>query len=63
MAHHHNEKKENINNLYYLVGVLGGLLTASMIEISPVYLITGAIVGFLFAALFLNTLVKGRVDA
>jgi hypothetical protein len=63
MSHHHTEKKENINNLYYLVGLLAGLFTGAVIEFSIIYLVTGAIVGLLFAALFLNVLVKGRVDA
>jgi ammonia channel protein AmtB len=62
MEHHHTAKKENIDNLYYLVGLIAGLVIAACIEISAESLIIGAIVGFLFSVFFLNVLVKGRED-
>jgi uncharacterized membrane protein YgaE (UPF0421/DUF939 family) len=62
MAHHNTEKKENIDNLYYLVGVLAGIFTGAVIEFSLLYIFVGAIVGLLFSAFFLNVLVKGRED-
>lgn len=63
MSHHHPEKKANDFNLYYLVGLVSGILTASCIEITFLSIVIGAVVGLLFTALFVNVLVKGRVDA
>lgn len=60
---HHVEKKENYSKLYYLVGVIGGILTAFTIEVNLKYLVWGAIVGFLFAVFFYNLLIRGRADA
>ncbi|QKJ32353.1 hypothetical protein HQ865_22185 [Mucilaginibacter mali] len=63
MSHHHTEKKANDFNLYYLVGLVSGILTAACIEITFLSIVIGAVVGLLFTALFVNVLVKGRVDA
>ena len=62
MEHHHTAKKENIDKLYYLVGLIAGVVIASCIEISLQSLVIGAIVGFLFSVFFLNVLVRGRED-
>jgi hypothetical protein len=63
MSQHHTPKKINDFNLYYLVGLVAGVFTGAVIECSIIYLVTGAVVGLLFAALYTNVLVKGRVDA
>jgi len=57
------EKKENYTNLYYLVGLIAGVLTGAVIQFSLLYLVVGGITGLLFTAFFWNLLVKGRVDA
>jgi hypothetical protein len=62
MAHHQIEKKAKDLNLYYVVGLLAGLFTGAVIDFSIIYLVTGAVVGLLFAAFFQNALVKGRED-
>ena len=60
---HHEEKKENILNLYYLVGLLGGLFIGFILDMGFTYIIAGGVTGLLFTAFFYNALVKGRADA
>jgi hypothetical protein len=60
---HHVEKKESIVNLYYLVGLLGGLFVGFILDMGLHIIVIGGIVGFLFAVFFYNVLVKGRADS
>jgi hypothetical protein len=62
MAHHQQEgKKEiNVNNLYYVVGVVFGLLTGAVLEVGVKWIIVGAVLGLLTAALFVAVFVRGR---
>ena len=60
---HHVEKKQNIVNLFYLVGILGGLFVGFILDMGLHIIAIGGITGFLFAVFFYNVLVKGRADA
>jgi hypothetical protein len=62
MAHHQDEgKKEiNVNSLYYVVGVVFGLLTGAVLEVGVKWIIVGGILGLLTAALFVTVFVRGR---
>lgn len=56
-------KEENNNNLdwvYYVLGLFFGILTAAIISGSFGWSILGGIIGFIFGAVFLNGIVKGR---
>ena len=62
MAHHQEEgKKEiNVNSLYYLVGVVFGLLTGAVLEVGVKWIIVGGVLGLLTATLFVAVFVRGR---
>jgi len=62
MKHQHTEEK-NYDYLYYVIGLFFGCLTGAFLENGFVWIPVGGIVGLLFAALFLNVLVKGREQA
>lgn len=56
-------QKENNNNfewVYYVIGLICGGYTALVISGSFGWTILGAIIGFIFGAIFLNSIVKGR---
>jgi len=63
MKHHHKAEKENLNYIYYLVGILSGLFTGAIIEVSCVWILVGGILGFLTAAFFVNVLAKSSEEA
>ena len=50
----------NFNWVYYLSGLVFGVLTAIVISDFYVYAFVGGILGLLSAGLFLNALDKGR---
>lgn len=50
----------NFNWLYYLLGLITGVVTAIIITPSYIFAILGAILGLLSAGFFLNVFVKGR---
>ena len=50
----------NFNWLYYLLGLVSGVVTAVIITESYIFALLGAVLGLLTAGLFLNVLVKGR---
>ncbi len=60
---HLHEKKDDIVNLYYLVGLLGGLFVGYLLDMGLIYIIVSGITGLLFTAFFYNALIKGRADA
>ena len=45
---------------FYILGVIGGILTAWIFSNSILYLLLGAVLGWLLAAFFVNALVKDR---
>lgn len=46
--------------VYYVLGLIFGILTAVIITGSFGWAILGGIAGFIFGAVFLNAIVKGR---
>jgi hypothetical protein len=63
MKHHQKAEKENLNYIYYLVGILSGLFTGAIINVSFVWILVGGIFGFLTAAFFVNVLAKSSEEA
>ena len=63
MTHHHEAKKIEYQNIYYLVGLIGGLFTGATMEASWWWIPVLGIVGVLFTAFFLTVFVRGRADA
>ncbi|EDM36379.1 hypothetical protein PBAL39_11762 [Pedobacter sp. BAL39] len=55
------ENKNNFDWVYYVLGLFFGILTAAIISGSFGWSILGGIIGFIFGAVFLNSIVKGRV--
>jgi len=65
-AHEHHakqEKRESLDFIYYIVGLLSGMFTGAVIEMGFVWIVVGAIFGLLTAAFYLNILVKDRRSA
>ena len=62
MAHHHEEKKEeiNFNALYYLTGLVFGLITGAILDVGYTWVFVGGVLGLLTAALFVSVFVRGR---
>jgi hypothetical protein len=62
MAHHLEEKKEeiNFNALYYLVGMVSGMFVGAIIDKGYTWIFVGGVLGLLTAALFLSVFVRGR---
>jgi hypothetical protein len=46
--------------VYYVLGLVFGILTAVIITCSFGWALLGGIIGFIFGAIFLNGIVKGR---
>jgi hypothetical protein len=63
MTHHHEAKKIEYEDIYYLVGLIGGLFTGVVIEGNWLWIPILGIVGVLFTAFFLTVFVRGRADA
>lgn len=59
----HHSKAENLNYIYYLVGILSGLFTGAIINVSFVWILVGGVLGFLTAAFFVNVLAKSSEEA
>ena len=61
MTQHQEEKKEfNVTNLYYLVGLIFGLMTGAVLEMGITWIIVGGVLGLLTALLFVAVFVRGR---
>ena len=58
MSHHPKAEKESLDYIYYLVGILSGLFTGAIIEVSCTWVLVGGILGFLTAAFFVNVMAK-----
>jgi uncharacterized membrane protein len=63
MKHHPKAEKENLNYIYYLAGILSGLFTGAIINVSFVWILVGGVLGFLTAAFFVNVLAKSSEEA
>ncbi|NQX41869.1 hypothetical protein SAMN05421820_109136 [Pedobacter steynii] len=56
-------KQEDNNSfdwVYYVLGLVFGILTAAIISGGFLWSVLGGIIGFIFGAIFLNAIVKGR---
>lgn len=64
MSHHPKaEKKENLDYVYYLVGMLSGLFVGAIINVGLVWIVVGGVLGLLSAAAFVKVLAKGSEEA
>ena len=53
------ENKNSFEWVWYVVGLLTGMLTTLAVNTSFGYVVLGGIFGLIFAAVFLNKIVKG----
>ncbi len=60
---HHIKEEENLDYVYYLVGLVCGLFVGFIIDKDLTWIPVGGVLGLLTAAFFLNVLVKDRQDA
>jgi uncharacterized membrane protein len=59
MTNHNIESEEkNYNNLYYVIALLTGIVTAALINLTFISILTGAVAGLIVAAFFVNVLVR-----
>ncbi|RZM28602.1 MAG: hypothetical protein EOO88_08280 [Pedobacter sp.] len=54
------ENKQNFNWVYGVLGLVSGILIAASVSGSFLWSIFGGILGLIFGAVFLNSIVKGR---
>ena len=62
MTEHHKEEEKSYTYLYYVIGLVFGIITGAVIEKGFVYVLVGGILGLLTAAFFYTFFVKGRED-
>ncbi|TCC93836.1 hypothetical protein EZ428_03440 [Pedobacter frigiditerrae] len=54
------ENKNSFEWVWYVIGLLTGMLAVLAVTTSFGYVVLGGILGLIFAAVFLNKIVKGR---
>jgi len=59
----HQEEEKNYDFVYYLLGLVTGVLTGAILDVGMIWALVGGVLGLLSAGLFLNVLVKGREEA
>ncbi|WP_295716460.1 hypothetical protein [Mucilaginibacter sp.] len=57
---HHEEEKENLDYIYYLVALVSGMFVGAIIDKGYTWIFVGGVLGLLTAAFFLNVMVRGR---
>ncbi|HEY9195291.1 MAG TPA: hypothetical protein VIM77_03475 [Mucilaginibacter sp.] len=57
---HHEEEKDNLDYLYYVVGLVSGMFVGGIIDKGFTWIFVGGVLGLLTAGGFLAVLVKGR---
>jgi hypothetical protein len=55
-----SENKNSFEWVWYVIGLLTGMLAVAAVTLHVGYILLGAIVGLIFAGIFLNNVVKGR---
>ncbi|HTM97214.1 MAG TPA: hypothetical protein VL088_00650 [Pedobacter sp.] len=55
-----SENKNSFEWVWYVIGILTGMLAVASLTLHIGYLLLGGIAGLIFAAIFLNGIVKGR---
>ncbi|SFH13399.1 hypothetical protein [Pedobacter insulae] len=54
------ENKNSFEWVWYVIGLLTGMLAVAAVTFHIGYIFLGAIAGLIFAGIFLNSIVKGR---
>lgn len=54
------ENKASFDWVYYVLGLFFGIVTGAIVSGSFGYSLLGGLIGFIFSAIFLNKIVKGR---
>lgn len=54
------ETKNSFEWVWYVIGLLTGILAVAAVTLHIGYLFLGAIIGLIIAGVFLNNVVKGR---
>ena len=54
------ENKNSFEWVWYVLGMLTGVLAVAAVTVHIGWMFFGALVGLIFAGLFLNNIVKGR---
>jgi len=54
------EEKNSFEWVWYVLGILAGMLSVAAVTLSFGWIILGGIFGLIFGAVFLNKVVKGR---
>ncbi|MBS1532236.1 MAG: hypothetical protein JSU01_18180 [Bacteroidetes bacterium] len=62
MEHQHEEKEINLKALYYIIGLITGVVTGLVIDNGIGLTIGLGVTGLLFAALYQNVFVRGREE-
>jgi len=57
---HTEENKNSFDWVWYVMGILTGMLAVIAVTFHVGYILLGGIIGFILAAVFLNGIVKGR---
>jgi hypothetical protein len=57
-----HEEEKNYDYIYYIVAIVSGMFTGAIIEKGLVWILVGAVLGFLSAALYIRTLAKSSHD-
>ncbi|HYK75565.1 MAG TPA: hypothetical protein VEV16_01180 [Daejeonella sp.] len=57
------ENQETHYSIYYILGLIGGILTALAYTHEVLWLILGALSGLIFTVFYVNVLVEGRGEA
>jgi hypothetical protein len=57
---HQQEEEKSYDFVYYLLGLVTGVLTGAILDVGMIWALVGGVLGLLSAGLFLNVLVKGR---
>lgn len=63
MTQHNTPEEKSYDYLYYVIGLVFGMITGFFIDKGFVWVPVGGVVGLLTAAFFLTVLVKGREQA
>jgi hypothetical protein len=56
----HEEEKDNLDFVFYIVGLLSGMFIGLILDKGFTWIFVGGVLGLLTAAFFLNILVRGR---